>query len=104
MCCGTKKRRPDRTPETAQNVPRPGRAPARTPTTDARAFRPFPAKAPGRSRKNVSRGGRSLVPASAEHFKEGFDTDLELFGIGRGVVGDDLKEGDVQFFADELLE
>ena len=37
---------------------------------------------------------------SAEHFEKSLHADLELFGVGRGVVGDYLQEGEVQRYPD----
>ena len=39
-----------------------------------------------------------------EHFKEGFDTDLELFGIRLRVVRHDLEERQIQFLTLALIE
>ena len=38
-----------------------------------------------------------------EHFEEGFDPDLELFGIRLRVVRHDLEERQIQFLTHELL-
>ena len=48
--------------------------------------------------------GASIPPKGlVEHFEEGFDTDLELFGIRLRVVRHDLEEWQIQFLTHELL-